>query len=608
MDLLKFAQQKALISKRVMDLQARLLEGEDFSRDEDAISLALEDLQVALEELQVAEEELHQQNEALLAANVTIETERLRYQELFEFAPESYVVTDTYGVIREANQATTTLLGVEAKRLPGKPLVAFMDLERRKVFRSKLMYLLQNGTEQSWEMILCSRQGTPFHAALKATVVCYGQTEASAIRWIIRDITPQKEAEAQLHSLNTQLMQRRSLDQTLHAIGNCLRNSLDETQIIQTTMRELVLALNLSACDVGIYDLAHQTSTVYPSFSQTEVLPSEPGTIAMQQFAEGYRQLLQKQEFQFCERTNHPVRSHMSILACPIVDYQEVVGDIWCFIPCDRTLTSNEVYLVQQVASQCAIALRQARLYQDAQNQVEQLKQLNALKQDFLSTISHELRTPLTNIKMSLYVMQIAKSEEQRERCYRIIGEECDREIGLITDLLDLQYLEAGSYAELFLDSIHVHSWLPKILEPLKGAFASQQQPFKISVARRIPHLVTDRKSLERVLQELLKNAQKHTPFGGEILLDVQYKQDSDRLLFTLQNQAEIAPEALPFIFEKFYRLPAFNSAFINGTGLGLPLTKRLVEYLQGTITVTSSQGWTTIVLNLPMRLSSRPT
>jgi signal transduction histidine kinase len=78
---------------------------------------------------------------------------------------------------------------------------------------------------------------------------------------------------------------------------------------------------------------------------------------------------------------------------------------------------------------------------------------------------------------------------------------------------------------------------------------------------------------------------------------------ESDRLLMIIQNQAEIPTEALPQVFEKFYRSPNFNPSFIDGTGLGLPLTKRLVEYLQGTLTLTSGQGWTTVTLSLPIHL-----
>jgi PAS domain-containing protein len=89
----------------------------------------LEDLQTATEELQVAEEEQYQQNEALAAARWTAEAERQRYQELFDFAPDGYVVTDPEGIIQEANRAAAVLLGVPQPGLLDKPLAGFIAEE-----------------------------------------------------------------------------------------------------------------------------------------------------------------------------------------------------------------------------------------------------------------------------------------------------------------------------------------------------------------------------------------------------------------------------------------------------------------------------------------------
>lgn len=604
MEIFEFSHQRTLLYSRVQNLQKRIIQKTDLAPE--LLEQSFEELQIALEELQVAEEELHRQNEELLAAHLVIETERLRYQELFEFAPEGYLVTDTYGVIREANQKAAQLFGISPSKLRGKALVSFIQLETRSLFRKNLLHALDLGVEHEWEMELRSQQGYTFDSALKVAIVRQEQEEPSTLRWMIRDISAQKQAEAKLKSLDTQLLQRNAIDEALRRISDRLRDTLDETQILRIAQQELILALDLQASDIGLYDLSSKTSTVYCAAS-SPLSPSRPGVVSMHNFPVGYHQLLQRQVFQFCELTHDPVRQDVAILACPIVDHQDVLGDIWCFQPKGQTFTPGQVYLVQQVANQCAIALRQARLYQEAQNQVEQLKKLTWLKTDFLNTVSHELRTPLTNIKMALYVMEIAKSEEQHNRCLRIIQEACEQETNLITDLLDLQYLEAGSYPELALDSVDVSHWLPQALKPLQEAFAMQEQSFSMKVSKKLPRLLTDRKSLNRALHELLKNAHKHTPRGGEISLTVERDKESDRLLMTLQNQAEIPPDELPRVFEKFYRSPNFSPSFIDGTGLGLPLSKRLIEYLQGTITLTSGQGWTTVTISLPIHLRSAP-
>src|SRR5687767_14758942 len=98
-----------------------------------------------MEELRVAEEELHRLGEDLEVARDAAEAERRRYRDLFEFAPDGYLVTDLLGMIREANRAAAAMLNVEARFLLGKPLAAFFPEEGRSAFRSELSRLAGTG-------------------------------------------------------------------------------------------------------------------------------------------------------------------------------------------------------------------------------------------------------------------------------------------------------------------------------------------------------------------------------------------------------------------------------------------------------------------------------
>src|SRR5918993_2088426 len=89
-------------------------------------SETLEDLKVALEELRVADEELRQQNDELAAAHLMLDHERRRYEELFEFAPNAYLVTDPFGIVQQANRSAAGLFGVRAQFLPGKALATYV--------------------------------------------------------------------------------------------------------------------------------------------------------------------------------------------------------------------------------------------------------------------------------------------------------------------------------------------------------------------------------------------------------------------------------------------------------------------------------------------------
>jgi PAS domain S-box-containing protein len=566
---------------------------------------AIADFSAAIEELSVAEEELRVQTEALQLSQIAIAEQQQRYQDLFEFAPDGYLVTNIDGVIQEANQAVTQQLGIAARFLVGKPLVVFVVPEQRLAFREQLNQLVDASKVQGWEVSLESRQNHTFNAAITVSVVRNEIGKPIALRWSIRDITAHKQSEHQIRALNADLRQRNLIEQTLRQITSRLHTSLDEQEILHVAVQELISALDLQGCEVALYDLRHQTATLkqqhmarrLPSLALGDVVP-------MEQFADGYAQLLQGQEFQFCERSPDPSHRQVSIFACPIADPQGVLGDIWCFSHADQCLDLHQVHFVQQVADQCAIALRQARLHTAIQDHADELDHLNQLKSDFISTLSHELRTPLTNMKMAMHLLKVAITEEQRSRCLKILEAECDRETRLIDDLLDLQNLESATYPSFLLESIRLQEFLPIITAPWLQRIQQQQQTFVLEMPEALPPIVSDRASLRRLLLELIQNAHKHTAVGRKIVLTISYDQASETMMFVIKNQAEISATDLPHIFEKFYRAQKSDSWDISGTGLGLALVQQLIQQLQGQIEVTSEQGWTTFAVRLPIRLA----
>lgn len=271
---------------------------------------------------------------------------------------------------------------------------------------------------------------------------------------------------------------------------------------------------------------------------------------------------------------------------------------------------------------QQAQAMQQKQIEQE--RLLAQLERLHELKDDFLSTVSHELRTPMANMKMAIQMLKAAPTPERRQLYLDILQSECNREIELINDVLDLQRLESASYPLLLNEHIILKDWLPGVIEPFEARMQENQQTLRIKLADDLPLFVTDRSSLARIIVELLNNACKYTGAGGEIILSVRH-QDSLRqmevrekelpithyplpitnsvstyLIFTVSNQAEIPSADLPRIFEKFYRVVSTDRWKRGGTGLGLALVQKLVEHLQGTICVDSREGWTTFTVQLP--------
>jgi len=167
----------------------------------------LADLQVALEELHVAEEEQHQQNEALAAVRLTAEAERQRYQELFDFAPDGYLVTDPDGIIQEANRAAASLLGVPQPDLLDKPLAGFIAEEERQAFRTSLPQLRQLACRQDWEIRLQPRAGATFPSELTVAPI-RTLRGVVGLRWLLRDISLRKQAEEALKQAHSTLEHR----------------------------------------------------------------------------------------------------------------------------------------------------------------------------------------------------------------------------------------------------------------------------------------------------------------------------------------------------------------------------------------------------------------
>lgn len=304
------------------------------------------------------------------------------------------------------------------------------------------------------------------------------------------------------------------------------------------------------------------------------------------------------------------------------------------------TIQQQRQQLVNQ-NQQLAIALHQAQLYQVAQAQVEELARLNRLKDDFLSSMSHELRTPISNVQMATQMLALLLERVKLEdvdraqvvQWLKIVQDECNREIDLVNDILDLSHLDAET-EPLTLTTLDLTTWIPHLAESFEIRIRNQHQTLKIQLPPDLPALTTDFTDLERILVELLDNACKYTPPGGTIAITAQRLGPEglgDRRTQPPSFNSSLAPSDGPplgqpylllcvsnfgveiplvehdRIFDKFYRIPNDDPWKYEGTGLGLALVKKRVQRLAGTIDVSSAEGKTTFSLKLPLtRIASK--
>ncbi|MBE9182642.1 GAF domain-containing protein [Oculatella sp. LEGE 06141] len=429
--------------------------------------------------------------------------------------------------------------------------------------------------------------------------------------------------ESQVQERTQQLEQALAFEAVLQRVTEKVRDSLDETLIVQTAVQELAQILQVRYCNAAYHSpdlsqvgILYETSVV-PFKSQVPLLP-------VPEFLQVYQQIHQGDCTQFCTAIAASTPERFVLLICPIIDEQGVLSDLLLLDQRDRAFSTLEIHLVKQVANQCAIAIRQARLYQAVQTQVEELERLNHSKDDFLNTVSHELRSPVANMTMALQMLELSLRQthlpdaaavmldhENAPQTHKIslylqiLGNECKRETDLINDLLDLQRLEVGKQS-LSITEIPLQTWLPKIVQPFVERANARQQTLQVELPSYLPAILSDAAALERIIAELLTNACKYTPPGEYISVVIALEPD-ELVLKVVNFGVEIPAHELLRIFDKFYRIPNIDAWRQGGTGLGLALIKKLIEHLGGSIAVESAADRTCFTVQIPL-LNDRQT
>ena len=426
-------------------------------------------------------------------------------------------------------------------------------------------------------------------------------------------LTLQKMRSA-LAAQNKELLQALNFEALVQRITNKIRDSLDESYILQTATEELGEVLNLSSCQIELYDSEQVTATI--AYEHSITLPQCQGEIRqIADFPELYRQLLQQIPIQLVEKIPqfNPQGIQVTRLACPIFDDRGIIGNLWGLRPPGEIFTELEIKLMQQMASQCAIAIRQARLYAASNQQIEELAKLNQLKDDFLKTISHELRAPMSSIQLAAQTMESLltnkanpKNSPTFNRVLKIFHESCQRQKQLLDDLLTLCYVDAKAKT-IAPELVDLHLWIPELTQLFFRRTQNQQQELILDLSKEKLDILVDPLILERIIRELLNNACKYTPADGTITIQTTADQQEISLCI-INTGVEISPEEQELIFNQFYRIPNNDPWQYGGTGLGLTLVKKLAQMLEASIDVESGNERTIFCVRFPKKFAQSPT
>jgi PAS domain S-box-containing protein len=230
-----------------------------------------QDLESAFEDLRLADEELRAQSEALAASSNELERERRKFRELFDFAPDAYLITDLYGTIREANVAAGRLLGLDPKYLVGKLLPSFFEESARKQYPEQLDQLCDRDRLDDWEMWLHPRRGGT--ARVSASISRSSRNYLAAeYRWIIHDVTARRQAEETIREQKRELELRVRSGTVQLAAAQRIK---DELLLSERRAREEAEAANRAKSEF-LALLSHEFRTPLQAiFGYTELLERE---------------------------------------------------------------------------------------------------------------------------------------------------------------------------------------------------------------------------------------------------------------------------------------------------------------------------------------------
>jgi signal transduction histidine kinase/CheY-like chemotaxis protein len=408
----------------------------------------------------------------------------------------------------------------------------------------------------------------------------------------------------------------------LGQVGNLFTSSLELKETIDFMLKAVS---DLAACDaatVFLVDEDQRTLSAIATFPFAESV----GRVARFNLGEGIvgwaakqRKLVsvadatQDSRFKDLEMGYAP----RSVLILPLESPRRLVGALTVARKEVRPFTSIEQALMRIIGSQAAISIDNARLYTAQRRQLKEIAdrtrelelanahvaEISRLKSEFLANMSHELRTPLNAILGFSEILKdnlVQLSEDQRHECLENVHASGKHLLELVNDVLDLSKIEAGRM-ELAYDQFHVSSAVHEVHNVIRSLSERRDIELSITVEPEDLEVRADKSKFKQILYNLLSNAIKFTAQGGRAW--VSARPENGWLVVDVgDNGVGIPREYHQRIFDEFYQLDTATTRQVEGTGLGLSLTRRLVELHGGDIRVDSEVGRGSVfIFQLPL-------
>jgi len=602
----------ARISGRLADLTA-FLSTEEPGQAQDVNALAA-DLATALEELQVASEEIEHQNLELATSREAVEAERQRYQDLFDFAPDGYLVTDVRGIITEANRTAGTMLNRPAERLKGKPLAVFVQKSDRREFRRRLLLLATGtpGRHEELEVRMASRGSEAFPAVVRVTQARGFNGELAGLRWLLRDVSVSKKIENELHK-------RQELNQAL-------LDALPHPALL-LDRGKIVLAANRAARQAGAVIGKH----CWQSFGHNLYLPEEDRRYLEthgQAPPEGTRCCFCQADEAFAE-CRHVQDDAVQAFGrtwdthwVPLDDqtYLHYAIDITDRKAMELELADHQEVLERMVRERTAELDKTNRLLgleieqhgqtgrekSDLQDQLLQAQKMEAIGR-LAGGVAHDFNNLMTVVtgyaERLLRRMPEADSTRRELEHIRTAGEQAVR--------LTRQLLAFGRRQVLQPQVLDLNAIIRASTDML-ARLVGENIDVTLKLEPDLGRIKADPVQIDQVLMNLAINARDAMPEGGGLALETANKdlptmdregfeapEGSYVMLTVLDTGCGMAKDTMERIFEPFFTTKDKDKG--DGSGLGLSTVYGIIRQSGGDIRVYSAPGQgATFVIYLP--------
>lgn len=508
---------------------------------------------------------------------------------IIDSSEDAIISKDLSSRVTSWNKSAERMFGYTEEEMVGQ-LIHILIPDDRKEEEDHIINRLKRGERiEHFETIRQTKSGRLLQISLTISPIRHSSGRIIGASKIARDITRQKQAEERLRILNE--------------LGQQVSAELNVDAILQI-VTDAATRLSGAAFGAFFYNKVDRKGETYMLYALSgapreafDKLGMPRNTAVFAHTFEG-KGIVRSDDITKDPRYGHNSPHHgmpeghlpvVSYLAVPVRSQSGIVtGGLFFGHPEPAQFTTEDETLVAAIASQVAIALDNAKLYQD-------INALNSKKDDFIAFASHELKTPLTTIKGYLQLateagMAVADINPK-------VSKQLTRLEGLINELLDLSRIQAGKQTYNF-QKVKLGSLIQESIE----AFELIEHNLHTDVPDGDVILTVDSQKIIQVLVNLLSNASKYSMRGTDIHLHAEVLGPSIQI-YVRDKGTGIPPEELTNIFNQFYRTSYIGS--IKGIGLGLYISKEIVEAHLGKIWVESEVGkGSTFYISLPIERS----